>query len=145
MTRNPGLSYFLFPISYFISHISYLISHISYLISHISYLISHISYLIFHISYFIFPISYLIFHISLCLSRHALLSGCAAAERCWSCKFQGSFASLTPSHKQRRSREKWAESPDHPADFKESNYLKCMYARIRGNRSAWAGRTRTWV
>ena len=24
-----------------------------------------------------------------------------------------------------------AEAPDHPADFKESHYLKCMYARLR--------------
>ncbi len=24
-----------------------------------------------------------------------------------------------------------AEAPDHPADFKESHYLKCMYARLK--------------
>ncbi len=28
--------------------------------------------------------------------------------------------------------ERRAEAPDHPADFKESHYLKCMYARVKG-------------
>ena len=27
--------------------------------------------------------------------------------------------------------ERHAEAPDHPADFRESHYLKCMYARLR--------------
>jgi len=27
--------------------------------------------------------------------------------------------------------ERRAEAPDHPADFRESHYLKCMYARLR--------------
>ena len=27
--------------------------------------------------------------------------------------------------------ERRAEAPDHPADFKESHYLKCMYARLK--------------
>ena len=27
--------------------------------------------------------------------------------------------------------ERRAEAPDHPADFRESHYLKCLYARLR--------------
>ncbi|MBQ9338131.1 MAG: class I SAM-dependent methyltransferase [Lentisphaeria bacterium] len=66
------------------------------------------------------------------LKKHGLLVFASCSSRVHADElFRAVHQAASNEKRPLQELERRAEAPDHPADFKESHYLKCMYARLK--------------
>lgn len=66
------------------------------------------------------------------LKKHGLLVFASCSSRVRADElFQAVHQAASNEKRPLQELERRAEAPDHPADFRESHYLKCMYARLK--------------